>query len=129
MTDEQMKTHYTFLRETLEFSKWNVDELMNDCHNRENEFLEFKATLFAENAMDRKSDEQNDDFTWHIIKAILAFANGTGGCILLGVDDNGKPVELLDKDTHQPVSENMDKYIKECKRKTFWEKDIFAETI
>lgn len=57
-------------------------------NHRENALVEFKASHRP-----RPGDVSSKDAClWNVVKAVVAMANSVGGCILLGVDDNGNPV-------------------------------------
>ena len=133
MADESRKTYYSWISEFLNHKNWNVDELMQKSHNSESEYLEFKGTVFIENATDnyKEPNDKADDFTWNVLKAVIAFANGTGGCILLGVDDKtAEPIELMDKDKHRvgDKPEQMDKYIRDVVERLFSKKILSLKT-
>ncbi len=57
----------------------------------ENQNLEFKSSLrwdYRENILNKKLEDV-------ILKSIAAFANRLGGTLLIGVDDDGMPLDLL----------------------------------
>ncbi len=57
-------------------------------NHRENALVEFKASHRP-----RPGDVSSKDACrWNVVKAVVAMANSVGGCILLGVDDDGNPV-------------------------------------
>ena len=57
-------------------------------NRRENALVEFKASHRP-----RPEDSSSkDECLWHVVRAVVAMANSVGGCILLGVDDDGNPV-------------------------------------
>ena len=62
----------------------NVDHLLNAFHNKEHAVLEFKAS-WKPCEGDAASE---DDCRWNVIKSILAMANASGGCIILGIAEN-----------------------------------------
>ena len=64
--------------------------------------LEFKSTL----RWDLRQDKKNDEITHAALKTIAAFANSEGGCLLLGVADDGTAVGI-DADNFQ----NEDRYL------------------
>ena len=67
------------------------EELMSQLiKNGESKKLEFKSSLrwdYRENILNKKLEEV-------ILKSIAAFANGNGGILLIGVDDDGTPLDL-----------------------------------
>lgn len=64
--------------------------------------LEFKSTL----RWDLRQDKKSDEITHVALKTIAAFANSEGGCLLLGVADDGTAVGI-EADNLQ----NEDKYL------------------
>ena len=64
--------------------------------------LEFKSTL----RWDLRQNKRSDDITHAALKTIAAFANTEGGCLLLGVADDGTAVGI-EADNFQ----NEDKYL------------------
>lgn len=64
--------------------------------------LEFKSTL----RWDLRQDKKNDEITHAALKTIAAFANSEGGCLLLGVADDGTALGI-EADKFQ----NEDKYL------------------
>ncbi len=52
--------------------------------------LEFKST--ARHNMHTKATD--DAVTWSVVKTIAAFMNTNGGTLLIGVDDNGRPIGI-----------------------------------
>ena len=57
-------------------------------NRRENALVEFKAS----HRPGPKDASSKDECLWNVVKAVVAMANSVGGCILLGVDDDGNPV-------------------------------------
>lgn len=104
------KNYDSWLSSKLEKADWNVDKLLESCHNHETDYLEFKATIFLESASDLQPNETQDDLTWHTLKAIIALANGSGGCVLLGVDDKGHPVKMQDRDGQELTDDTWDDF-------------------
>jgi hypothetical protein len=60
--------------------------------NREAEWIELKTTCWA--PPDNSKGELQDCGTWSVTKAIVSLRNTHGGIVLLGVDDDGNPVDL-----------------------------------
>jgi len=56
----------------------------------ESDELEFKSSL----RWDYKEDRMNKRLEEVVIKSVAAFANGQGGTLLIGVDDDGEPLGL-----------------------------------
>jgi rubredoxin len=64
--------------------------------------LEFKSTL----RWDLRQNKKNDEITYAVLKTIAAFANTEGGCLLLGVADDGRAIGI-ESDNFQ----SEDKYL------------------
>lgn len=64
--------------------------------------MEFKSTL----RWDLRQNKKNDEITYAALKTIAAFANTEGGCLLLGVADDGKAIGI-ESDNFQ----SEDKYL------------------
>lgn len=62
----------------------DVDRLLAAFHNKEHAVLEFKASWKPCEG----DDASVDDCRWNVIKAIIAMANASGGCIVLGIAEN-----------------------------------------
>jgi len=58
----------------------------------ESKRIEFKSSA----TFDRTTLKKNRDLEFAIAKTVAGFANSHGGTLLIGVDDNGQPVGLLD---------------------------------
>ncbi len=62
----------------------NVDRLLDTFGNKEHAVLEFKASWKP----CKGDNASEDDCRWNVIKAIIAMANASGGCIILGIAEN-----------------------------------------
>ncbi len=69
--------------------KPNLDRLIKE---EENENLEFKASL----RFDRKTRQLNRDLEKAAMKAVAAFLNSKGGYLVIGLDNNRRPLGLSD---------------------------------
>ena len=92
--EHKINTGYDLAVGLLKKGQGSLETLLKSARGQENGWLEFKADPFCRAERD---GEKQDDYSWHILKAVIEFANTCGGCILIGVDDNGKSVPLLDK--------------------------------
>ncbi|MDR1658315.1 MAG: ATP-binding protein [Deltaproteobacteria bacterium] len=91
-----------------------LPKLLELVKGNENDWLEFKATLIRSGAYkeDSKEGDTNDDYIWHVLKAIIAMANTRGGCVIIGVSDEGHVIGI-DKDNYikNQESDYLRKYI------------------
>ena len=104
--EHKINTGYDLALRLFEKHKDNLDCMIGLTGGRETPWLEFKADPFCRS---HEGGEKQEDYSWHILKAIIAFANTCGGAIIIGADDNGKSVPLRDKDSGE-YTENLDKY-------------------
>lgn len=77
----------------LQHPRGGLEALLGLSHGSETEWLELKAASYPEGGQ-FKLGENKGDYRWNVAKAVIALANSTGGVVLLGVDDNGKPVGI-----------------------------------
>ena len=80
-----------FISRHYERNKMSEEEkLVRLIDNGEGKYLEFKSSLrwdYRENCLNKKLEEV-------VLKSISAFANSSGGILLIGVDDDGTPLGL-----------------------------------
>ena len=107
--EHKINTGYDLAAGLFDKYNGNLDAMVKLAGGRETAWLEFKADPFCRSGCEGK---KQDDYSWHILRAVIAFANTCGGCILIGVDDNGKSVPLRDKDSGE-VNCNLDKFSRE----------------
>ena len=62
----------------------DVDRLLKTFHAKEHAVLEFKASWKPCEG----DDASEDECRWNVLKAIIAMANASGGCIILGIAEN-----------------------------------------
>lgn len=72
-----------------------IQALLEIAGYQEVEWLEFKAA--ACHGMDPKTD-QTKDLQWRIARAVIAMANSRGGCVIVGIADDGSPVSISQSD-------------------------------
>ena len=90
----------------------NIDALV-DFAGGEKDWLEFKAGLFAR-PEDLKDGECQEDMLWHVARSIFGFLNSSGGLLVLGIDDRGKPTDLRKGEHGQIlVDKGMEAYLRE----------------
>ena len=111
----KVNTGYELAAGLLDKSRGRLETLLMAARARETAWLEFKADPFCRNA---RNGEHQDDYSWHILAAVIGFANACGGAILIGVDDTGKSVPLLDKESGEPT-DNLDKYSRDLQAVLF----------
>ena len=113
--EHKINTGYDLASSLLENGNDDLETLLKYAHGQENGWLEFKADPFFRKNPD---GQKQDDYSWHILRAVIAFANACGGCILIGVDNIGKSVPLLDKDSGEPTLD-LDKYSRDLQSVLF----------
>ena len=100
----------------------NVDHLLATFNNKEHAVLEFKASWKPWEG-DTASE---DDCRWNVIKAIIAMANASGGCIILGIAENKSAVEGKGNSKLLAGEYDPDGILEDPKRE---EKDLIAHTL
>lgn len=85
----------------LKHPRGGIEALLELVGGSETEWLELKAATYPEGGrFDGGANE--DDYRWDVARAVIALANSIGGVVLLGVDNEGKPVGLDASDpTHK----------------------------
>lgn len=102
---------YEFVVEMLAKSNNDVAPLVELANKDETDWLEFKAS--SGNKQIAGNDEYHNiyDYRFHVTSAFYALANGIGGAVIIGLDDDGKtPVSL----TESGYEDNEDKFIRHC---------------
>jgi len=96
----------------LDRSQGDVAPLLKLTGGQETDWLEFKAS--CERPVEGLSPgETADDYRWHVARAMVALANTHGGCLLLGVNDDGEPVGLGPSDpSGQIANDDMDGFLR-----------------
>jgi Putative DNA-binding domain len=72
------------------------------------DWIEFKAASGPTPEFPCGAAENEADFRWNVAKAVLALANSSGGCVLLGVDDKGIPTGLGASDPKRCLEQKND---------------------
>jgi hypothetical protein len=78
-----------------------VAALLKITDFQEVEWLEFKAS--ARDHVTAK-DPSTGDLQWRIARAVFAMANGRGGCVLIGIDDDGQAIGIESSDPDNWIS-------------------------
>lgn len=88
--------------------------ILNLIDEAENEWVEFKASIFPEK-VDEKGKHiypenlTRDDYEWNIVKAVLGFSNANGGIVLIGVNNDCKTVGIDFLKTSDSNNQKYDK--------------------
>lgn len=77
----------------LDHPQGGAEALLEFTGGQETEWLELKAALYPQDGVFKKG-ETLDDFRWHVAEAVFAMANSSGGAVIVGVDDQARPVGL-----------------------------------
>jgi hypothetical protein len=96
----------------LDRSQGDVAPLLKLTGGQETDWLEFKAS--CEPPVEGLSPSETvDEYRWHVARAMVALANTHGGCLLIGVDDDGKPVGLGPSDPSGQIGKDgMDSFLR-----------------
>lgn len=119
-------------------SEWVVDRLIDLAGHAECSWLEFKATMtppekrecYSDGARANLPKYVSGDYSLHVVKALVALANGgCGGIVLLGIaeDENKRPVSA-DMRTLKNMPQNADPESGRADWNTDrWEQDVHLE--
>lgn len=77
---------YTFVQNVLKHDNAVLDRLLTVLEKQENAAIEFKASFLPKPG----GNDEEDACSWNVISDVIAIANSAGGCVLLGVKNNGK---------------------------------------
>ena len=96
MSEQQAITGYQLVKCIFkEYCDDPLTKLISEIAKGETEYLEFKATcVFDKNAPGNKDSETQDDLSWNIAREIFALYNSKGGALVIGIDDEFRPVKL-----------------------------------
>tara|TARA_R110002072_G_C7974114_1_gene535144 strand:+ start:5538 stop:8756 length:3219 start_codon:yes stop_codon:yes gene_type:complete len=84
---------FEFINKALEIKNNELDAIIRLANDSEVDWLEFKAAIQAESSL--TDTEYNDaDYTFNLVKALISMANGAGGLVVLGVNDDGDAIGL-----------------------------------
>ena len=80
---------FTFVKKVIDRDGFEISTLLSKLGKQENSAVEFKASFLPL----PNSNDSIDACSWNVISDIIAMANSSGGCILLGVNDEGEYAE------------------------------------
>ncbi|MEH6626621.1 MAG: RNA-binding domain-containing protein [Motiliproteus sp.] len=83
---------YTFLKKALPLTSFRLDPILRILKYSETEWVEFKADFIPE---DKSTTIDKKKLRWNISKAVFALGNSQGGAVIIGVNDNGQPINIL----------------------------------
>lgn len=105
---------FEFANKALSIKGYALDSIIKLTDGAEVDWLEFKAAIKDQNA--KETGKANEyDFIFHLLKALVSMANGSGGMVLLGVDDEGNAVGLK----HSGYDGDKDKFTRYISDKVF----------
>jgi hypothetical protein len=112
MADGEVINGYDLCSRVLARSDNDAGALVHLAGGTETDWLEFKAA--CEPPPEGSENGTNaDDYRWHVARAIVAMTNTHGGCVLLGVNDQGRAVGLGPSDPRGKLqSEGMDGFLR-----------------
>ena len=72
-----------------------IESILEGTNGQETNIIEFKATAFRpQNVENEKGGTKEDDYKWNVLKAIIAFANTSGGVVFVGIKEDKALHEL-----------------------------------
>ena len=84
---------FEFASEALSLKKYELDAIVNLTEKSEVDWLEYKAAIRPQNPQE-ETGSNDADYIFNLVKALVSMANGSGGLVILGIDDDGNAVEL-----------------------------------
>jgi len=84
-----------------------VKGLLELTDSQEVDWLEFKASSCDQLG---PGAESTLDLQWRIARAVIAMVNSRGGCVIVGVGDDGKPVGIAQSDPQDQIGRYGDDY-------------------
>jgi len=84
---------FEFVNEALSIKGNALDAIVALSDNSEVDWLEFKAAITAQSPKEATGSNEAD-YIFNLVKALVGMANGTGGLVVLGVNDAGDAVGL-----------------------------------
>lgn len=82
---------FEFANEALAIKEYELDSIIELSHGSEVDWLEFKAAIKAQNS--EEATKYNEaDYIFNLVKALVSMANGAGGLVILGINDDGNAV-------------------------------------
>ena len=119
MAESKIDGYHLCLELLPDGSSVDFSPLVKRARRRETDWLEFKAR--CEPPPEGPSEGCNAaDYRWHVARAVYSLANTCGGCLLLGVDDNGRPIGLEGCDPKGIIGrEGMDAFLRHLGQTVF----------
>ena len=105
---------FEFINQALAIKNNELDSIINLTEGSEVDWLEFKAAIRAQSPQE-DAESNEGDYIFNLVKALVSMANGTGGLVVLGIDDGGNAVGL-DK---SGFDSDKDKFTRELSHKVF----------
>ena len=84
---------FEFASEALSLKRYELDTIVDLTEKSEVDWLEFKAAIKPQNPQEA-ADSNDADYIFNLVKALVSMANGSGGLVVLGIDDDGNTVGL-----------------------------------
>ena len=84
---------FEFAGEALSIKEYKLDSIIELADSSEVDWLEFKAAIKAQNSAEENISDSGD-YIFNLVKALVSMANGSGGLVVLGIDDKGDAVGL-----------------------------------
>jgi hypothetical protein len=84
-----------------------IKALLEIAGYQEVEWLEFKAAACDSN--DPRTD-QSRDLQWRIARAVIGMVNSRGGCVAIGIADDGTPVPIAHSDPDDSIGKFGSEY-------------------
>ena len=95
----EIRNGYELIYRVLQDSQNDLTQFLNEQNGRETSEVEFKASFLLDETersklpSDEEKDEKQKKLIWNILSDIIAIANSSGGCVLFGINDDGKYAE------------------------------------
>ena len=84
---------FEFANEALSIKGYELDSIIEITDGLEVDWLEFKAAIKPQGS--QEAAKYNDaDYIFNLVKALVSMANGAGGLVVLGINDEGIAVGL-----------------------------------
>lgn len=84
---------FEFVSEALSIKGYELDTIVELSEKSEVDWLEFKAAIKPQNPQEA-ADSNDADYIFNLVKALVSMTNGSGGLVVLGIDDDGNAVGL-----------------------------------
>ncbi len=84
---------FEFVSTALSIKGYELDSIVDLVKMSEVDWLEFKAAIKPQSS-DEAAGSNDADYIFNLVKALVSMANGSGGLVVLGIDDDGNAVGL-----------------------------------